>query len=342
MMKRDQFLDRMRTIAILWVLLVHVFYWLGFLSAGRMNTVRSWFLLEMPLFFFITGAGQALAKPRRWGEYVLRSYRRLLVPYWCYALLCLLLGLVLTHRVDAVAIIHWLIPADRQPSYLPYMTDALWFVPVYLLCVPVIPLLQRGKSRPWPVVALLVTLLLGFERLGWYYGQNVAFYSLWIFIGLHYPQLKQRYVEGRGRRWELLLVALLGIGILAVLCLLGVASADMQSNKLPPNGVFLLYSLAGMSILGLVLPGVVWFMNRLARLSVARWGMDTLSRYTLSVFLYQPFAFLLLNRMMVYSAGRGVGYKPLFALCLVLLIPLGVALAAVFGPLETLGRRKQK
>ena len=119
------------------------------------------------------------------------------------------------------------------------------------------------------------------------------------------------------------------------------ASPDMQGNKLPPNGVFLLYSLAGMSLLGLVLPGMVWLMNRLTRFSVARWGMDMLSRNTLSVFLYQPFAFFLLNRMMAFGAGMGIGYKPLYALCLVLLIPLGVVLAAVFGPLETLGRRKQ-
>jgi len=92
MRERDLFLDRMRTLATAWVLMIHVLYILNFFADGIFNTLRSWLLLEMPLFFFITGAGLSMTKPRPWGQYVLRSWRRILIPYWCYALVCLLLN----------------------------------------------------------------------------------------------------------------------------------------------------------------------------------------------------------------------------------------------------------
>jgi len=350
--ERDPFLDRLRTMAILWVLMIHVLYWLGFFPKGALAILKSWLLIEMPLFFFITGAGLSLTEERPWGEFILRSFRRILVPYWCYALLCLLLnGLFGTagHPLEGLHIgsasgldvVHWLIPADQQRSELPFFTNALWYIPVYLLCVPLSPLLRRWKNRPWPVAALLVTLLLFFERQGWYYPQNVAFYSLWIYLGLHYPAIKERYIRQKHRRWELLLCALLALAFTMALCLWGAAPLDMQENKFPPGGVFLVYSLFGMCTLALAAPGLVRLMDHVGRVPVLNWGMERLSRYSLSVFLYQPLAFLLLRRLVMWGAAAHWRHSVLFVLCSVLVLPLGVLLAVVFGPLEKLGRRRK-
>ena len=293
-----------------------------------------------------------MTKPRPWGQYVLRSWRRILIPYWCYALVCLLLkGIFGGSGVAAdgfhigsmtgAEVFYWLIPTGKQTSRLPFLVDALWYVPVYLLCVLFVPLLRRWKERPWPVVALLVTLLLGFERLGWYYPQNVAFYSLWIFAGFHYADWKRRYIDSGAKRWELLLAAGMGIALVALICVCGNATADMQVNKFPPNGVFLAFSVAAMSLLTLLLPAIVRLMNRLGRVRALAWGMKQLSQHSLSVYLYQPLAFLLLWQLMGVGSDLGLRYRILFVGCCVLILPLGAVLGAIFGPLENLGRRKR-
>jgi len=350
--ERDPFLDRLRTLAIVWVLMVHLFYWLNFFPTGTLALVKSWLLLEMPLFFFITGAGQSLSKPRPWGEYVLGSYRRMLIPYWCYALLCLLINGLLGGSGEALEgfhigsltgsdILRWLLPLNRKRTELPFLADALWYVPIYLLCVPLIPLLRRGMKRPWPLVSLLFVLLLAFERQGWYYPQNVAFYCFWIFAGLHYPAWKARYIDKTSRRWELLLIACIGVAVVAAACIFGNAAMDMQENKFPPKGIFLLFSVTAMSVLTLLLPGIVRIMNLLGRIKLLNWGMEQLSQYSLSVFLYQPLAFLLLHRLMMLWERLGLRHSVQFVCCCVLIVPMAVILAALFGPLERLGKRRK-
>lgn len=338
--QRDLFLDRLRTLAIVWVLLVHVLYWLNFLQWGMVATVKSWLLLEMPLFFFITGAGLSLSEPKPWGRFVLRSYRRMLIPYWCYALLCIGITAIHDGAVNRVLLRYWLIPDNPQPASVEFLSDALWYVPIYLLCALLIPLLRRWVKRPLPVLVLMVTMLLAGERQGWYYVPNVAVYSLWIYAGLHYPQLKARYIDRRGKRWELLLTAAVGATLVWVLCQCGGGSPDIQTHKFPPDGVFLAYSLCAMSLFALAAPGLVWVTDWLGRVKILDWAMDRLGRYSLTVFLYQSLAFLLLREIVNRADAVGIRQSVQFPICCVLIVVLAVILAVVFGPLENLGRRK--
>ena len=43
--ERDRFLDSLRILAILWVLGVHILYWLGFFPAGPLAVAKSFLLL---------------------------------------------------------------------------------------------------------------------------------------------------------------------------------------------------------------------------------------------------------------------------------------------------------
>lgn len=341
MRERDPFLDRLRTLATVWVLMVHIFYWLRFFPEGILETVKSWLLLEMPLFFFLTGAGLSLSQEKPWGIFVCRSLRRMLIPYWSYALLCVVITAFHNGALNKSLLLYWIFPLDSQAVGVPFLTDALWYVPVYLFCIPFIPQLRRVKSRPLPVVALLVTMLLFFERQGWYYPQNVTFYSLWIYLGLHYPSWKKRYLDSAGKRWEMLLTAAVGFGLVVVLCVFGGQTWDMQQNKFPPNGVFLFFSVGGMSLLTLLLPTIVKVMNRLGRIRALHWAMDRLGRYSLSVFLYQSLAFLLLQQLLIWAAQTAIPVTLQFVCSCVLIVPLCVILTTVFGPLENLGRRKR-
>ena len=94
-------------------------------------------------------------------------------------------------------------------------------------------------------------------------------------------------------------------------------------------------------VLTLLLPGIVRIMNLLGRIKLLNWGMEQLSQYSLSVFLYQPLAFLLLHRLMMLWERLGLRHSVQFVCCCVLIVPMAVILAALFGPLERLGKRRK-
>ena len=49
---RDRELDKLRAVAMMWVILIHVLYWNDLFSEGWCNIARSFLLIEMPLMFF--------------------------------------------------------------------------------------------------------------------------------------------------------------------------------------------------------------------------------------------------------------------------------------------------
>ena len=56
---RDVFIDHLRAIAITEVLIVHVLYWGDFLNS-KFHIIKSFFLFEIPLFFFVIGAASTM------------------------------------------------------------------------------------------------------------------------------------------------------------------------------------------------------------------------------------------------------------------------------------------
>ena len=62
MVKRDETIDQLRGLAIFWVIVVHVLYWGNFFDNNYINTIKSFCLFEMPLFFFLTGASNSFSK----------------------------------------------------------------------------------------------------------------------------------------------------------------------------------------------------------------------------------------------------------------------------------------
>lgn len=341
MKQRDPFLDDLRALAILWVLWVHVLYWLGFFPEGPLAVAKSFFLLEMPLFFFLTGAGNALSTTvRSWPRYVFERWRRILVPYWCYGLLCLGLIALDSGGLSRAVLLSWVLPLDKQITSVRFLTGALWYIPVYMLCTAVLPLLMRLRRCP-AVVPVLAVLVAVFDRVGWYYPQNVAFYAIWIWVGLQYPVLKERFFDTKKYRWQLWLAAAAGLAGLVIVYVGGLGTLDMQANKFPPNPVFMLYALAALSLLGLAAPLLVRVLERLRRIPTVSWGLTRLSRYSLTVFLYHPLVFLLLQPMEIALAAAGVPYSLIWLGSFAVLVILSLLLTVVFGRLEILGTRKK-
>ena len=346
--ERDPFLDALRTLGALWVLGVHVLYWTGIFPVPPYSVAKSFFLLEMPLFFFLSGAGLGLAAPEPYGRFVGKRFRRILVPYWCYALACVALDAVLRAARGGFSwaalgktALAWVLPLGGETSSLPYVTDALWYVPAYLLCMLLFPLLARCRRYPAPVLGTLAAAVGVCGALGWYWPQTGAFYCLWLFAGLQYPALRRRYIDRRDRRWELCLAAALGTAAMLLLHRLGFGW-DMQENKFPPNLQFLAFSLAAMSLLGLALPWLLRLLRRLRRSRALAWLLDRLGRYGLTVFLWQSWAFWAVRPLYLLADRQNWPGPLTCAVCFVCAAALSALLTVPLGRLEELGRKNGK
>ena len=329
---------------MLWVIVVHTLYWGNFCSNNYYNLIKSFFLFEMPLFFFVTGAGNSFSKIKGYFSFVLKRYKRILIPYWVFALICVgwtILRIIrreggIEAGIAGKIILSWLIPVDRQMTSIQYLTWAVWFVPVYLCVVLFIPLFKRvkqsGMSLPFLFTLVVLFVLTCIFKLGWI--QNVFFYSIWTYIGLFYSDIilllkKQRFV------YMLLTTALAGIGSLILLHITG-HSIDMQNNKFPPNLIFLIFSVTAMSLIILIIPYINDFYNSICGLSIAQKVFDLFSKRSLTIFLYQVFAFTVSIRL-VYDLlpGDTVLLGILKSLiCFVITVPLCALFALVFGKIE--------
>lgn len=344
---RDKTLDRLRSLAMFWVLLVHVFYWTDYFAYGIASLLRSFFLFEMPLFFFILGAGSSFGRKEPYLSYVLKRFRRILIPYWVFAAICAAITLVsfalraeLSLPLAIDIIISWLVPADRQISSENIFIAAIWFVPVFLCLTLLMPFLKAaGKGRfraAFTLVPLLIFLAMDCIGLEWL--QQLAFYSLWAYIGLFYSEITALARQKKGR------VCFACIFICAVALMLALGALgfglDMQQNKFPPDPVFLVYSLGMMSLVMLLLPLLDKLFGLLERCKPIEALISLFSKRSLTIFLYQVFAFSLsiplANSLAVGNRMAGSVIRGAF--CLILCLILCSVFAVVFGRIEDLGK----
>ena len=249
-MSRDKTIDHLRGFAMFWVIVVHVLYWGSFFTNGYVNLLKSFCLFEMPLFFFITGASNGFSKTKNYFDFVSKRFQRILIPYWVFAVICALLSIVkygmegnMDFFTGIKVLLSWMIPINKQMTSVSYLTWALWFVPVYLCIVLIIPVLKWMKQSAHKIIfgfllfgVFIATCLL---NLGWI--QNISFYALWTYIGLFYSEIKFAVNQKQTRKY----FAFTFVSGAAMICLLHFAgqSLDMQANKFPPNIMFLHFPL---------------------------------------------------------------------------------------------------
>lgn len=344
MTNRDKSLDGMRCLAMVWVIAVHCVYWGCFYEGAGMYSLLSLGLFEMPLFFFITGASNSLGRTEGYASFVYRRFRRILVPYWIYGAVCALVSMGAWEGLTALQagkiLLSWLIPWFGQITTLPYIKWIVWFVPVYLAMVLVLPVMKKLAAGKWRYLPLpvLAGLFLVTWRLGFYWVRIGVFYGLWTYLGLFYKRLRQ---GGQKLRIGLAVTALAGFGSLAVCYLLGMG-LDLQNQKFPPTPVFFLYACAAISLLIPAMDPVGKAFAWLEERKAASWLVDLYSRRSTTIFLYQTFVFTAvvpLVRALIPGGGPVAGTLAT-VLCFALCVPACGCVAALLGRMEDLGGKK--
>jgi fucose 4-O-acetylase-like acetyltransferase len=350
MKKRDKTIDNLRGLAMLWVIVVHVLYWGNFFENSYLNLLKSFCLFEMPLFFFVTGASNGFSKNKGYFSFVLRRYKRILIPYWVFAIICAVLSIAylqLSNGINvytaAKVLISWMIPIDRQITSISYLTWALWFVPVYLCVVLIIPGLKHLRESRYAkllVIALFaIFTITSIFNLGWI--QNVAFYSFWTYVGLFYNDIIQK-VNQKSFRKQMGVIGLAGMVALAALFLLGYP-IDMQHNKFPPNIIFGVFSVMMISLILLAVPYINKLYSYIGNYMVMRRITDFFSSRSMTIFLYQVFAFNLtipFTNLLIPSGSILLSILKSI-LCFITTVLLCVVLALVFGIVEQISNKRK-
>lgn len=337
---RDKDIDRIRGFAMIQVILVHTLYWVGLFDGGCISIVKSFFLFEMPLFFFVTGAlnrNRTISAPIK---FVFRRMIRVMIPYWVFAALNISVIVAksiwrntLTLSYIVKAIVSWIIPCDRQYDSFLYSTWALWFIPIYIICVALLPLalkIHKGKHEKL-TVAVLIAFVVLFQQLGFGFLQKVSFYMIWVFLGLHYDFVRA-YLTAKPI-WGVLSACCAG---LAVLSFCGF-SLDMQKNKFPPNIVFLIFSVGAVTVVLKFIFCNTAFVDKLHQNRVFGYLLHEYEMHSLSIFLYQPIVFYALGVLFGIVPPRiGGNDFVMETLYLIFAIPTCAVTGKLFSYFETI------
>lgn len=168
--------------------------------------------------------------------------------------------------------------------------------------------------------------------MGWI--QYVLFYLIWVYVGLFYEELKNIVHDIQARK-KIFALSAVSILLLLILSFLG-QSLNMQQNKFPPNVVFLLYSMCLMSLILYNLPILNAFFARCEQSKQLRKIVNAFSTKSMTVFLYQVFAFNVTIRLSHLLIPRETGLASISkaVLCFVITVPLCYLFTLVFGGVE--------
>ncbi len=238
---REVFLDAIRTLAIVRVVLWHA------LGAA----VLTYVVAAVPAMFFVTGS--LLAKSLRKGarSVIVDRARRILVPLWAFTVTAFAV-MVVAHRVDGTAktsvpwrdLVFWLLPLDDPHGSVwegGYLSSPLWYLRALLWLIIASPVLLRLVRRSRIVAFSAVVVGLGvlewLVRTGrWYSPWSWRLGDLFLYAGFLMAGFCHR--DGRldamtRRRW--MMVALTFGVAAAVWCSTQMAADHVVNDSHPAH-----------------------------------------------------------------------------------------------------------
>lgn len=228
-------------------------------------------LFAMPSVFFISGASLSVSKSNRgtW-ETVKNRFKRVVAPYYIYALVLILTGIVSSLVLNWVGLSRYAFFDITQydgedylnvllAKYIPQFSFIwhLWFIPPYLILSCTFPLQAKLMRKINRIVyfAVCLGLFLIVQALpDLTLLKQVLCFNLFMVAGyLFYKQMNTRTRALTG----LISLAI----IMAYMFLLGGNFCPMQDHKFPPDWVYVVYSLFAISALSLVLGNITLKYN---------------------------------------------------------------------------------
>ncbi len=315
---RDPFIDYLRGIAIIWVVMAHVLYFKSFFPHPLL---QSYLLFEMPTIFFVSGASlyYSIAKKSSITSFLRKRMLRLLKPYYLLAAVCIPLhyGAALWRGeiIRADHVVQWLAlrPLHTTPSYIEFY---LWFVLVALAVSFLHPLLgwlyARPQTRHFTLGVIATGIALesyGFFQPLWdhiwvllpqYWARLVSdtiwyaiFYSFFMYLGYYYADGQITFKRG-----IYLVSGLVSACLLAVVVSRGRFSAYMNANKFPPNVAYALLGLCWLSIFMFFRPAMIRFFERWRR---PRSYVIYCGQHSYSIYLWHGFGFWFLDHLLRWT-----------------------------------------
>ncbi len=350
---RDNFIDLLRVVAVLVVVLGH---WLGTtviwqpgriegenaLSVISETHLATWILQVMPLLFFVGGFSNSRSLARHGGDYLgfLRTrYERLLRPTLVFLASWLVIGVVAQ-----------LLPLP-QPNVLEKGADIaalpFWFIGIYVIVVALAPAMWRlhGRYGGW-VPVVMITGALVIDVL--HHGVGVANIGVanYAFVWLLPHQLGFFYADGRLKNMaRRVAVGTAGVGLAGLVVLTTVADyptsmigvlGEERWNTDPPSLPLVMMTLWLVGLALLIRPAATsWLRSESPRALVA-----SLNRIPLTLYLWHVTA-VTLAASVLYPLGfpesptGSAGWWAARPLWIAGLVPALVALVLIFRRFET-------
>ncbi|MCC0175771.1 acyltransferase family protein [Waterburya agarophytonicola K14] len=319
------------------VTIIHGVFWLDIIP----HSYGSLLLFEMPLIFVISGYAyglfekktQFVLNTKNYILFVISRSSRILIPYFAYAMCCLLIIFPLdikeaqTHIT--ATIIDWLNPLSGGEEHsFGMLTMHLWFIGPFLMVTFLLPFVAKFYSLRIPlwltasglciIISTTSVIPESTTRL-----ITPIFYLFWAYLG--YILRINLKIE----RIQCISIVLLGIAALILSNFFLPVTLNMQSNKFPPNWLFFVFSSIWLSSFLLVFS----YLNprKTEFLASANWFKPFMEN-GYSIYLWQGIGYTLVN---VIGAKINLPVYFLWFLAIITTVLLGM----FFGPLEKIRLR---
>lgn len=325
---RDKKLDYYRGLIMIYIVgIIHILYWSGLVSFKY----KSLFLVEMIYIFFIMGVSYSFSPLKNYKEYFIKRIQRCIVPFLVYNLIVLVLNFYFKDYKIDFKTIKDLIDPRMEYNKLPFLNWHIWFLSIYLLIIPIIPILytiyKKANNFIVPIIFISVIFLFDYTKIkfqGEYYIRNLLFYSFFIYLGFFY----RSYNFKKNIKNHILLII---ICLINLFYLRNMYSLDMQLNKFPPNFYFFIYTFLIFNI-SLFFKDI--FIKIIEKIKIIEFITRFYAKYNYTLYLFHPFVYVLLFKFIGLEKLRE--NKLNILLMIILVIFLNMINGKVFYKLEKL------
>lgn len=346
----DWKLNYLQVVAILQVIIVNCFNLINFSS--NQVIFKGFLLFEMPLLFFVIGAVNYNSK-HSYFWFLLNNFLRIIIPFLLFSLVNIFIVCCFNDWNFHWEMFYWFIPFKpiNPPTVIGLNTHNmnLWFIPIYLMLTVILPILIKYHKKfcnkiSFQILPLLILFLLCsigscFEFNYWirYYLLCFLAYCFFTYIGLFYCEYFKNISVSSCKT---LLTILCFCFIVFFILTTTTGQWDMQTNKFPPNIIFLLFGICWLLIFIIISDGIVNIFTWLRKFTFFNFHINWFTKHWYTIYLYNALAIfifikLFITRRTIYDflSNHQILYVLLIFGCV---LPLVLLLSYLFSFVEKL------